>query len=310
VDVSLEGKVALVTGAGPNIGSGIALALAKYGARVACNDIDPAAADAAVRRVERNGGTAIAIPGDVTDEEQVTSYIRTVVDTWGHIDILVNNAALLGGRGVLDESAEFFSRAVQVAAMGNFLNTKYVGRHMAERGIRGSIVCISSSNGWSGTAGVIAYAFHKGGVNNFVRAAAMDLAPYGIRVNSYTPTAPTPDNPELIAEQGPGGVLERGRPNGIGGATGNEEWRRPARWTGARPPLVPMGTTGTPTDIGHCVAWLCSDYARLITGVDLVVDGGARAKNFAYSPAPAADLAGPAPLVTLDVTGELDREVR
>lgn len=310
MDVSLAGKVALVTGAGPNIGSGIALALAKYGAKVACNDIDPAAADAAVRRIERNGGTAVAVPGDVTEEQDVARYVQTIVDTWGRIDILVNNAALLGGRGVLDESAEFFRRAVLVAAMGNFLNTKYVGRHMAEHGIRGSVVCVSSSNGWSGTAGVIAYAFHKGGVNNFVRAAAMDLAPYGIRVNSYTPTAPTPDNPELIAEQGPGGVLDRGRPGGIGGATGDEPWRRPSRWSGTRPPLVPMGTTGTPTDIGHCVAWLCSDYARLITGVDLVVDGGARAKNFAYSPAPAGELVGPAPLVTLDVTGELDREAR
>lgn len=308
MELSLDGKVAIVTGAGPNIGSGIALALAKYGAKVACNDIDPAAAQKAVDRVRRNDGTAMAIPGDVTDEEQVKGYIQTVIDTFGHIDILVNNAAMLGGRGVLDESSEFFSRAVQVAAMGNFLNTKYVGRHMAERGIRGSIVAISSSNGWSGTAGVIAYAFHKGGVNNFVRAAAMDLAPYGIRVNSYTPTAPTPDNPELIAERGPGGVLERPRSSGIGGQTGDEEWRRPSRWSGERAPMVPMGSTGTPTDIGHCVAWLCSDYARLITGCDFVVDGGARAKNFAYAPAAAADLAGPVPLIKLDVTGEMDRE--
>jgi NAD(P)-dependent dehydrogenase (short-subunit alcohol dehydrogenase family) len=308
VDISLKGKVALVTGAGPNIGSGIALALARYGAKVACNDVDADAGKAAADRIERNGGTAIAVPGDVTDEDQVVAYVRTVIDTFGRIDILVNNAALLGGKGVLDESTEFFRRAVEVAALGNFLNTKHVGRHMAEHGIRGSIVAISSSNGWSGSAGVIAYAFHKGGVNNFVRAAAMDLAPYGIRVNSFTPTAPTPDNPELIAERGAGGVLDRPS-RGIGGEPGTEPWRRPARWSGSRPPLVPMGTTGTPTDIGHCVAWLCSDYARLITGCDLVVDGGARAKNFAYTPAAPADLAGPAPLVPLDITGELDREV-
>ena len=307
MEISLEGKVALVTGAGPNIGSGIALALARYGATVACNDIDPAAAQRCVERIERNGGRAIAVPGDVTDEEQVLGYLGATIEEFGHIDVLVNNAALMGGKGVLDESTEFFTRAVQVAALGNFLNTKHVGRHMAERGIRGSIVAVSSSNGWSGSAGVIAYAFHKGGVNNFVRAAAMDLAPYGIRVNSYTPTAPTPDNPELIAERGPGGVLDRPRRNGIGGATGDEEWRRPSRYTGERAPMVPMGSTGTPTDIGHCVAWLCSDYARLITGCDFVVDGGARAKNFAYAPAPASELAGPVPLVPLDVTGELDR---
>ena len=297
MDVSLDGKVALVTGAGPNIGSGIALALARYGARVACNDIDAGAAEACVRRIERNGGTAMAVPGDVSKEDEVVAYVRTVLDAWGRIDILVNNAALLGGRGVLDESAESFTRAVLVAALGNFLNTKHVARSMCERGIRGSIVCISSSNGWSGSPGVIAYAFHKGGVNNFARAAAMDLAPYGIRVNTFTPTMVTPDNPDLVAAP-----ADRRR-RGIGGEGGDEPWRRPARWQGERAPLVPMGTTGTPTDIGHCVAWICSDFARLITGADFVVDGGARARNFAHVPAAPGELMGPAPLVELDVAG-------
>jgi len=293
MDVSLDGKVALVTGAGPNIGSGIALALARYGARVACNDLDPAAADASVRRIERNGGTAMAIPGDVTREDDVLGYVGKVLETWGHIDILVNNAALLGGRGVLDESTEAFTRAVLVAAVGNFLNTKHVARSMCERGIRGSIVCISSSNGWTASPGVIAYAFHKGGVNNFARAAAMDLAPYGIRVNTFTPTMVTPDNPELLAASRP-------PRRGIGGEGGDEPWRRPARWQGERAPLVPMGATGSPTDIGHCVAWICSDYARLVTGCDFVVDGGARARNFAYIPAPPEDLMGPAPVIPLE----------
>jgi NAD(P)-dependent dehydrogenase (short-subunit alcohol dehydrogenase family) len=307
VEVSLEGKVALVTGAGPNIGSGIALALSRYGARVAVNDVSKDSIDACLARIERNGGTAMAAPGDVTDEETVKGYIGDVLAAWGKIDILVNNAALLGGRGVLDETAEAFHRAVTVSSMGTFLNTKYVGRSMAERGVKGSIVCVSSSNGWNGSAGVIAYAFHKGGVNNFVRAAAMDLAPYGIRVNSFTPTAPTPDNPELLAEwakQGrhTGSVFQAGTRGGLGGATGDEEWRKPSRFDGPRPPMVPMGSTGTPTDIGHAVAWLCSDYARLITGTDLVVDGGARAKNFAYTPANPPNLAGPLPLITLDST--------
>ncbi len=306
MEISLEGKVALVTGCGPNIGSGVALALSRYGARVACNDVDEAAVKACLARIERNGGEAMAAPGDVTDEAAVRRYTGDVLDRWGHIDILVNNAALLGGRGVLDESAEFFERAVRVSSLGYFLNTKHVARSMAERGIKGSIVCISSSNGWSGTAGIIAYAFNKGGVNNFVRAAAMDLAPYGIRVNSFTPTAPNPDNPELIAERAraglnPGGILNQGG-RGLGGPTGDESWRRPARFSGPRSPMIPMGTTGTPTDIGHAVAWLCSDYARLITGIDLVVDGGARAKNFAYAPAAPDDLAGPLPLIVLDET--------
>ena len=306
MEISLEGKVALVTGCGPNIGSGIALALARYGAKVAVNDVSKESIDACIARIERNGGEAMPAPGDVTDEAAVQGYIGSVLERWGRIDILVNNAALLGGRGVLDETAEAFQRAVLVSAMGNFLNTKHVARSMCERGIRGSIVCISSSNGWTASPGVIAYAFHKGGVNNFVRAVAMDLAPYGIRVNSFTPTAPNPDNPELLAQwqregRTPFG-LRPGASGGLGAPEGTDEWRKPARFEGPRNPMVPMGTTGTPTDIGHAVAWLCSDYARLITGTDLVVDGGARAKNFAYTPAGPDQLAGPLPLIVLDET--------
>lgn len=306
MEVSLEGKVALVTGAGPNIGSGISLALARYGARVACNDLNAEAAEKSVRRIERNGGTAMSIPGDVSKEEDVAAYVQKVLDTWGKIDILINNAAILGGRGVLDESTEYFTRAILVAGLGNFLNTKYVARSMCERGIRGSIVCVSSSNGWSGSAGVIAYAFHKGGVNNFTRAAAMDLAPYGIRVNSFTPTMVSPDNPELIAERRAAGQPTGFSGRGLGGDTGAEPWRRPGRWSGERAPMVPMGQTGSPTDIGHCVAWMCSDYARLITGADFVTDGGARARNFAYIPAAPSELMGPAPVIPLDMTGQPD----
>jgi len=113
VEISLEGKVALVTGVGPNIGSGIALALSQYGAKVACNDVNEAAIKACIARIERNGGEAMAAPGDVTDEAAVQGYIGTVLERWGQIDILVNNAALLGGKGVLDETAADFERAVR-----------------------------------------------------------------------------------------------------------------------------------------------------------------------------------------------------
>jgi NAD(P)-dependent dehydrogenase (short-subunit alcohol dehydrogenase family) len=293
MDVSLEGKVALVTGAGPNIGSGVALALSRYGARVACNDLRPEAAEASVRRIERAGGTAMAIPGDVSDEGDVTAYVRTVLDAWGRIDVLINNAALLGGRGILEESLEYFNRAVTVAAAGSFLNTKHVAISMIERDIRGSIVCILSSNAWQGAPGVIAYAFHKGGLANFVRAAAMDLAPYGIRVNSFSPTAPEPDNPELVAERRRTGAPLRPT---VPAGERPPWWRPPGTFDVRR--NLPMGEPSTPTDIGHCVAWMCSDYARLVTGCDFVVDGGARAKYWAYTPP--EENAGPVPLVRME----------
>jgi NAD(P)-dependent dehydrogenase (short-subunit alcohol dehydrogenase family) len=296
MEISLEGKVALVTGTGPNIGSGIALVLSKYGARVACNDLRPEAAKACARRIERNGGTAMALPGDCGDEGDVTAYVKRVLDDWGRIDILVNNASLLGGRGILEERLEDFNRAVRVAGAGSFLNTKHVAISMIERGIKGSIVCILSSNAWQGAPGVIAYAFHKGGLANFVRAAAMDLAPYGIRVNSFSPTAPEPDNPELIAElRASGGGLRRPPPP----PADRPAWWRPTGTFDVRR-NIPMGVPSTPTDIGHCIAWMCSDYARLITGCDFVVDGGARAKYWGYTPP--EDNAGPVPLTPVDMT--------
>lgn len=294
MEISLAGKVALVTGAGPNIGSGIALALSQYGARVACNDIKLEAAKATVRRLERNGGTAMAVTGDVSDENDVKAYIGGVLDAWGKVDILINNAALLGGRGLLTETLENFNRAVTVSAAGNFLNTKHVAISMIERGIKGSIVSILSSQAWHGMPGVIAYSFHKGGLANFVRTAAMDLAPYGIRVNSFTPTAPRPDNPELIAER-----QARGGPRRPFTATPDDapEWWRPLGTVDALR-NTPMGELCTPTDIGHCVAWMCSDYARLISGCDFVVDGGARVKHWAYTPP--EDNAGPVPIIPLE----------
>jgi NAD(P)-dependent dehydrogenase (short-subunit alcohol dehydrogenase family) len=281
MDISLADKVALITGTGPNIGSGIALVLSKYGAKIACNDAAPEVAEAAVRRVERNGGIAMAIPGDVTSDSDVQGYAQKVLDTWGKIDILVNNAAILRGKSVLEENVEDFERYVRVAATGNFLNTKYVAKSMIERGIKGSIFCIISASGWQGHPGNISYAFHKGGLINFVRSAAMDLAPYGIRVNSYTPTTIRPDNPELIAAN-----RDRG-----GAYAGPIEWATR---------MIPMGEQPTPTDCGHLIAWISSDFARLVTGCDFVADGGARAKYWAYTPPEGA--VGPLPLVNLDST--------
>jgi len=298
LDVSLDGKVALVTGAGPNIGSGIALALSRYGARVACNDLDFDAAKAAARRIERNGGVAMALSGDVSVEADVLANIGAVLQAWDRIDIVINNAAWLHACGLLEEDLASFNRAITIAVNGNFLFTKHGALAMIERGIKGSIVSILSSNAWQGAPGFIAYATHKGGLANFVRAAAMDLAPYGIRVNSFTPTAPRPDNPELLAQWRAEGRTEL-RPPAARDARDRPPWWRPTGRFDVRG-NIPMGEPATPTDIGHCIAWLCSDYSRLITGCDFVIDGGARAKYWAYTPDSGA-AAGPVPLIPLDI---------
>jgi NAD(P)-dependent dehydrogenase (short-subunit alcohol dehydrogenase family) len=303
MEVSLEGKVALITGAGPNIGSGIAPMLSKYGARVACNDVRLTAAQATVERVQRNGGTAMAVAGDVTHEDDVKRYINEVLGAYGRIDILVNNAGLLGGKPLLLENLGDFNRAVEVTAAGHFLNTKYAALSMIERGIKGVIWAVVSSSGYQGVPGMIAYAFHKSGLFNFVRAAAMELAPYGIRVNSFTPAAPAPDNPDFLAQRA---TLAAPRPDGTPSGTPQRatldlpEWWRPFGRTSVYNNL-PMGEPPTPTDIGHLIAWISSDYARLITGQDFTVDGGLRAKSWAYTPPPNEEAAGPLPLIPMDV---------
>ncbi len=314
MDVNLNGKVALVTGVGPNIGGGLALMLGKYGAKVACNDIRPEVAEATVKRLERNGVEAIAVPGDVSDEEQVKAYVQKVVDTWGQIDILINGAGIDGGASVLDFEIERWNRQISVNLTGYFLNTKWVGRQMVEKGIRGSIICLASTAGWQGRANSIGYCSSKGGIIQFVRASAMDLAPYGIRINSFTPTATQVDNPEVIAARGDNTTNQSGGgPGGRGMGVPNMPGQTPRANAGGQDDqphktggsadfasMSPLGELPTPTDYGHVVAWLCSDYARLITGSDYTVDSGALAKYWPY--VPPAEKVGPLPLIKMDVT--------
>ncbi len=283
MDVSLAGKVALVTGASPNVGSGIALALGKYGAKVACNDIRPDIVEAAVRRLERNGCEAMAIPGNVTDDAAVKAYVEAVLEHWGRIDILVNCAAIHGGGSLLDVEVEAFQQQLVVQCVGMLTNTKHVARSMIDRGIKGSIINIASAAAWQGTGGNIGYGTSKGAVLQFTRAAAMDLAPYGIRVNSCSPPSIEADNPELLA-------ANRDNPDlGFYPRRGLEARR-----------MMPMRELPTPTDQGHLVAFMASDFARLVTGTDFSADGGALAKYWAY--VPPEEGAGPLPIVPLDMT--------
>ena len=301
MEISLAGKVALVTGAGPNIGSGIALALARYGAKVACNDIDPAAAQAAVKRIERNGGTAIAVPGDVTDEEQVLGYLRTVTETWGRTGHRRQQRRDPGR----SRRAGREHRVLRAGRAGR--RARQLPQHQARRALhgrtrhprldrrdlvverlvrlgRGHRVRLPQGRGEQLRPG-------RGDGPGAVRDPGQQLHPD----RAHAGQSRADRRAGTRRRAGPAAARVAWRAEG-----GTEAWRRPARWTGQRAPMVPMGTTGTPTDIGHCVAWMCSDYARLITGCDFVVDGGARARNFAYRPASPADLAGP---VALDPAG-------
>jgi len=264
--VKLAGRVAIVTGTSPNIGGGIAEGLADEGATVVCVDVVADNATRCADWISKRGGQALGIAGDVTDEGQVAAMVARVRDTYGRIDVLVNNAGVLGGQSVLEMELERWNRQLAVNLTGTFLCTKHVARVMVERGTRGSIIVIVSTAGHQGQAGNIGYCTSKSGLLNFTRAAAMDLVRHGIRVNSLTPTA-------TDVEEG----LERA-----------------AGWGRARPEprgrtldfqkMLPMDRLPSPRHYARAAVFLASDDAEMITGLDLRVDAGALAKYWPWIP--------------------------
>jgi NAD(P)-dependent dehydrogenase (short-subunit alcohol dehydrogenase family) len=262
----LTGKVAIVTGTSPNIGGGIAQGLADEGATVACVDVAEDNARQCAQWITGRGGTALGIACDVTDEAQVEAMVARVRETYGGVDVLVNNAGILGGMSVLEMPLDRWNRQVAVNLTGTFLCTKHVGRLMVEQARGGSIVVIVSTAGHQGQAGNIAYSTTKSGLLNFTRAAAMDLVRHGIRVNSLTPTAT--DSAEGI---------ERG-----------VAWGRPRPEPRARvldfAKMLPMGKLPSPRHYASACVFLASDEAEMITGVDLRVDAGAIAKYWPWIP--------------------------
>ncbi|MHB8576336.1 MAG: SDR family NAD(P)-dependent oxidoreductase, partial [Dehalococcoidia bacterium] len=216
--MKLDGKVALVTGTSPNIGAGIAEALADEGAKLVCVDNQAENADQCAAAISQRGGQAIGITCDITDEEAVKHMVERAVREYGGIDVLVNNAGILGGVGVLDMPLERWSRQIAVNLTGTFLCTKHVAGAMVALRRRGSIIVIVSTAGHQGQANNIGYSTSKSGLLNFTRAAAMDLARHGIRVNSLTPTAT--DGAEAAERSAAWGRPPRPRPTGAPAASG------------------------------------------------------------------------------------------
>ena len=264
--MKLAGKVAIVTGTSPNIGGGIAQGLADAGARVACVDVQPDNARQCAAAISGRGGEALSLVCDVTDEAQVQAMVAQVRQHWGGVDILVNNAGILGGLSVLEMPLERWNRQLAVNLTGAFLCTKHVAGLMVEQKTPGSIIVIVSTAGHQGQAGNIGYCTSKSGLLNFTRAAAMDLARHGIRVNSLTPTATDMDE-----------GIERG-----------VAWGRPRPERRGRmldfQKMVPMGQLPSPRHYARAAVFLASDDAEMITGFDLRVDAGAIAKYWPWIP--------------------------
>jgi glucose 1-dehydrogenase len=249
MDVRLDGRRALVTGANSGIGRAIALALAEAGARTAVNWVThPEAADEVVHAIEEGGGTALSVKADVSRPDEVAAMFGAVDQAWGGVDILVNNAGIDGRRQLAWETdLDAWRRVLEVNLFGAFHCAREALRRMVPAGA-GTVLNITSVHEVIAWTGYSAYATSKAGLSMLTKTLAQEAAPHGVRVLSLAPGAiKTPINKDV--------------------------WSDPAM----RADLldkIPMNRLGEAEEIGRLVVMLVSDVAAYVTATTVFADGG------------------------------------
>lgn len=245
---SLDGKVALVTGGGRGIGQVICLQLAKAGADIAIFSRSGAAET--VKLIEAEGGKVLDIIADATKEDQVAAGIQKIIDVYGHLDIVVNNAGVCYHKTAFEATVDEWREVLDINLTGEYIVCKEAARAMIAHGTKGSIINIASMSGHIVNIPQMqaAYNASKAGVIHMTRSLAIEWIDNNIRVNSIspgyvaTPMSVDPDfvEPELMAA-----------------------WQ----------PLFPMHRMAKPEELCGAIIWLCSESAGYTTGADIVIDG-------------------------------------
>jgi len=247
---SLQGKVAVVTGASKGIGAAIARGLAAEGAAVVVNYASSkAGADKVVAEIEKAGGKAVAVHGDVAKEAEVKRLFVEANEAFGRLDILVNNAGVYQFGALEDVTEAEFHRQFDTNVLGPILATREAAKRFGEQG--GSVINVSSVASTKGLPGATVYGATKGALDQITRNHAIELAPKKIRVNTIAP----------------GGVETEGTHSA--GIIGSDFEKQMVAET-------PLGRLGQPDDIAGVAVFLASDASRWITGERLVVAGGSR----------------------------------
>ena len=242
--MKLKNRVAIITGAGRNIGEATARLFAAEGAKVVVVDLSAERANYVASEIINEGGQAIAVVANVASEIEVDKAVKAAVSAFGQVDILINNAAVSDNKTILDITKEEWDRVIAVTLTGPFLFSMYVARQMVAQGHGGCIVNVGSTSGERGRKRAVAYTAAKAGVANLTRSLAVQLSPHRIRVN---------------------GVI----PNKIGSPVGKEEFDP------SRPVINLVGRSGVPDDLAKALFFLSCDDSSFIVGELLVVDGGA-----------------------------------
>ncbi|MEM7002776.1 MAG: SDR family oxidoreductase [Pseudomonadota bacterium] len=240
----LDGKVALVTGAGGGLGRAHALLLAKEGASVVVNDLGgardgtssgSAMADQVVAEIEAAGGKAVADYGSVTSRADAEAMVKTAVDTFGKIDILIANAGILRDKSFKNMEDSMWDAVIDVHLKGTYLTTKVAYDTMLEQGSGGRIIVTSSTSGLFGNFGQANYGAAKAGIAGFMRCLWLEGMKYGITVNVLAPTATTRMTTDILPED--------------------------------------MQDNFPPEAVSPPIVWLCTDEAKDVTGRQFLVGG-------------------------------------
>ncbi|MEH2260679.1 SDR family oxidoreductase [Nostoc sp.] len=240
-----DGKVALVTGASSGIGRATAIAFARVGAKVVAASRRIAEGEETVRCIQEAGGEAIFVKTDVSRAAEVEALVNKTVDTYGRLDCACNNAGRAIFKPLIEMPEEEWNQMFDVNLKGMWFCLKYeISTMLKQEG--GAIVNVASVGGVIGAAGTAAYSATKGGVIALTRAAAIEYAKSGIRLNIISPGSIQTDMLETV----PTDLLAQV-------AAGH-----------------PVGRIGKPEEVAEAVLWLCSDVASFVTGHNMIIDGG------------------------------------
>ncbi|MCU6599348.1 glucose 1-dehydrogenase [Peribacillus frigoritolerans] len=251
-------KVAIVTGGGGGIGRAASITLSENGAKVVVVDLSEEAGLLTVNKIKENGGEAKFVKADVTKEDDIKNYVQKTIDSYGKIDIFLNNAGWEGKiMPLIDYPTEVFDQLMSINVRGVFLGLKHVLPHMIEQK-SGAVVNTSSGAGLLATPNMVAYGASKHAVLGMTKTAGVEVAPHGVRVNAVCPGVV---NTAMMRS------IESGF--GQGDSAAAETARKQLEAT------TPDGRYAEPQEIANLMMYLVSDLSSHITGQELVIDGGA-----------------------------------